>query len=206
MNNIGETPVNPVTLVDQSFYYIIGFSFIFLFVITCVMIYFVVHYRRSRHPLPADIRGNVLLESIWIIIPTVIALTMFASGWKSYTGLRTAPRGTLEIDVIAQSFSWIFIYPNDKETENLLVVPRDKPVKLNLTSDDVIHSLYIPAFRVKVDAVHGLETYAWFLPEEIGEFHFQCTEYCGIGHAEMVGVLKVVSPEEYEEWLEQDEW
>ncbi len=200
-----EILVNPATLVDQSFYYIIGFSFVFLFVITCVMIYFVIRYRRSRHPVPADIRGNALLESVWIIIPTIIALTMFASGWKSYTGLRTVPKGTLEIQVFAQSFSWIFVYPNEKETENLMVVPQNKPIKLNITSDDVIHSLYIPAFRVKVDAVQGIQTYAWFLPEKTGEFHFQCTEYCGIDHAEMIGVLKVVSPEAYETWLESED-
>jgi len=201
MNDI----VNPITLVDRSFYYILSFSFVFLFAITGVMIFFVIRYRRSKHPEPSDIRGNLLVEIAWTLIPTFIALTMFISGWKSYTGLRTVPKGTLEISVIAQSFSWIFIYPNDKETENILVVPEKKPVKLNLTSDDVLHSLYIPAFRVKVDAVGGMNTYAWFLPEETGEYDFQCTEFCGSDHAEMVGTLKVVTLPEYEKWLEQED-
>lgn len=199
--------MNPVTKVDQSFYFIIGFSFIFLFIITLVMIFFVIRYRRSKHPNPVDIRGNLLLEIVWVVIPTFIALSMFVSGWQSYTGLRNVPKNTMEISVIAQSFSWIFIYPNEKETENLLVVPEKKPVKLNLTSDDVLHSLYIPAFRIKVDAVNGMQTYAWFLPENTGEYDFQCAEFCGSGHAEMNGVLKVVTLEEYEEWLEEDdEW
>lgn len=204
MNDI----VNPVDLVDRSFYFIIGFSFFFLTAITLVMIYFVIRYRRSRHKTPADIRGNMLLETVWVILPTVIALTMFISGWKSYTGLRSVPEGAIEIETIAQSFSWLFYYPNDKETENEIVVPLGTPVKLNITSADVIHSLFIPAFRVKVDAVKGIETYAWFLPEKEGEYFFQCTEFCGAGHADMTGVVRVVSQEEYDEWLaeEDDEW
>ncbi len=197
----------PVTQLDQSFYFIIGFSFVFLFIITLVMIFFVIRYRRSKNPEPSDIRGNLFLEIIWVIIPTFIALSMFVSGWESYTGLRNVPKNTMEISVIGQSFSWILIYPNEKETENLLVVPVNKPVKLNLTSDDVLHSLYIPAFRIKIDAIKGMNTYAWFLPEETGEYDFQCTEFCGSGHADMVGTLKVVTLEEYEQWLEEDdEW
>lgn len=201
MNNI----VNPATLVDQSFYYIIGFSFAFLFAITFVMIWLVIRYRRSKNPAPSDIRGNWILETVWIVLPTIIAMTMFISGWKSYTGLRNVPDGALEIEVTAQSFSWLFYYPNDKETENEIVVPVNKPVKLNITSSDVIHSMFIPAFRVKVDAVKGINTYAWFLPEKTGEYFFQCTEFCGAGHADMTGVVRVVSQEEYEKWLEKED-
>ena len=177
MNDI----INPVELVDRSLYLIIGFSFVFLFAITLVMIYFVIRYRRSRHPNPADIRGNLWLEAAWISIPSIIALGMFISGWQSYTGLRNVPEGAMEIAVEGQSFSWLFIYENDKETENEIVVPVNTPVKLNITSSDVIHSLFIPSFRVKVDAVKGITTYAWFIAEEEGEYFFQCTEFCGSG-------------------------
>jgi cytochrome c oxidase subunit II len=199
--------INPVTLVDRSFYLIIGFSFVFLFAITLVMIFFVIRYRRSIHPNPSDIRGNLWLEIAWIFIPAFIALAMFISGWQAYTGLRNVPAGAMEIEVMGQSFSWIFLYDNDKETENEIVVPVNKPVKLNITSLDVIHSLFIPAFRVKVDAVPGINTYAWFIAEKKGEYFFQCSEFCGTGHADMVGVIKVVSQEEYDEWInEEDEW
>ncbi|MCA1792432.1 MAG: cytochrome c oxidase subunit II [Desulfobacteraceae bacterium] len=197
--------INPVALVDRSFYFIIGFSFVFLFAITLVMIYFVIRYRRTRHPVPADIRGNWLLETAWVFIPTFIALAMFVSGWQAYTGLRNVPEDAMEIDVIAQSFSWIFIYANGKETENEILVPVNTPVKLNVTSADVIHSLFIPAFRVKVDAVKGINTYAWFLPETIGQYFFQCTEFCGVGHADMTGVVEVVSQEEFDEWVQEDD-
>lgn len=203
MNDI----VNPVELVDRSFYFIIGFSFIFLFAITAVMIYFVVKYRRSRHPKAVDIRGNWKLEVIWTVIPSFIALAMFVSGWQAYVGLRNVPDGAMEIEVIGQSFSWIMIYPNDKEIENEIVVPVGEPVKLNITSADVIHSMYIPAFRVKVDAVAGISTHAWFLPEKEGEYFFQCTEFCGTGHADMSGVVKVLSKDAFDEWLnEEEEW
>ncbi len=199
--------INPVTLVDRSFYFIIGFSFVFLFFITVVMIYFVIRYRRSRHPVAADIRGNLILEIAWISIPTVIALAMFVSGWQAYTGLRNVPENAMEIEVIGQSFSWIFVYENDKETENEILVPVNQPVKLNITSADVIHSLFIPAFRVKVDAVKGVTTFAWFLPEQEGECCFQWTECCGTSHAYMPGVVRVVSQEAYDEWVAQeDEW
>lgn len=199
--------INPVDLVDRSFYFIIGFSFVFLFAITLVMIFFVIRYRREIHPTPSDIRGNLWLEIAWITIPTFIALAMFVSGWQAYTGLRDVPEGAMEIEVTGQSFSWLFLYDNDKETENEIVVPVNTPVKLNITSSDVIHSLFIPAFRVKVDAVRGINTYAWFIAEEKGEYFFQCTEFCGTGHADMVGVIKVVSQEEYDEWInEEDEW
>ena len=204
MNDI----VNPITLVDRSFYFIVGFSFVFLFAITLVMIYFVIRYRRSKHKTPADIRGNILLESVWVILPTIIALSMFVSGWESYTGLRNVPEGALEISVEGHSFVWLIYYPNEKETENEIVVPVNTPVKLNISSVDVIHSLFIPAFRVKVDAVPGIETYAWFIAEKEGEYFFQCTEFCGTGHADMTGVVRVVSAEAYEEWANQEdeEW
>jgi len=199
------TAPNPVAGVDQAFYYILGFSLVLLVGITVTMILFVVKYRRSKHPEPSDIRGNWKLEVLWTVIPSIIALSMFYFGWSSYTGLRNVPEDAIEIEVIAQQFSWIFVYPNDKETENDLVVPLGLPIKLNVTSTDVLHSLYIPAYRIKVDAVNGRYNYAWFLPDKLGSFFVQCTEFCGVGHAEMTATLRIVPLLEYEQWLEQDE-
>lgn len=198
--------VNPVKQIDAAFIYIIGISLVLLGMITITMIWFAVKYRRSRNPVPADIRGNWKLEIIWTIIPTVIAMTMFWVGWSSYAGLRNVPKNALEIETIAQMYSWIFIYPNEKETDSELVVPQGRPIRLNITSDDVIHGLFIPAFRIKVDAVPGVHTYAWFYPEKTGRYFIQCTEFCGLGHADMTAVLRVVTQEEYEEWLETESW
>lgn len=129
---------------------------------------------------------------------------MFAVGWKSYTGLRAVPAGSMEVQVVAQMFSWLFVYNNDKESENLLVVPEHTPIKLNIESLDVIHSFYLPAFRVKADAVKGLPTYVWFRSGDPGIFDIMCAEYCGIDHARMLAKLKVVPRVEYEAWLQQE--
>lgn len=197
--------MDPVKGVDLAFWYILGISVILLTGITVVMIVFAIKYRRSKHPVPADIRDNLNLEVVWTIIPTIIALTMFWVGWQSYIGLRDVPEDALEIEVAGQMYSWIFLYPNDKETENELVVPFGQPIKLNISSWDVLHSFYIPAYRIKVDAVKGMTTYVWFNADKIGEYDIFCTEYCGIDHSAMLAKLKIVPEEEYLLWLEQEE-
>ncbi len=195
--------MTPVQGVDQAFWYILGFSIVLLIGITVVMVYFVVKYRRSKNPVASDIRDNYPLEIVWTIIPTLIALSMFYFGWSSYLGLRTVPDDAMEVEVIGQQFSWIFVYENDKETENELVVPQGRAIKLNISSIDVLHSFFIPAFRIKVDAVKGMPTYAWFLADEVGEYDIQCTEYCGVDHFAMLAILKIVPEEDFEKWLEE---
>jgi cytochrome c oxidase subunit II len=196
--------MSPVQGVDQAFWYILGISIILLFGITAVMISFVVKYRRSKNPVASDIRDNYPLEIIWTIVPTLIALSMFYVGWSSYLGLRDVPDDAMEIVVEAQQFSWLFIYDNDKETENELVVPQGRAIKLNITSIDVLHSFFIPAFRVKVDAVKGMETYVWFFADEVGEYDIECTEYCGVAHSEMLATLRIIPQEEFDVWIEQE--
>lgn len=196
--------MDPVVGIDRAFWYIFIVSAVLLTGITLAMIYFVIRYRRSRHPHPADIRGNWKLELVWTVIPTIIALSMFMVGWKSFTGLRTVPAGSVQIQVLAQMFTWIFVYNNDKESENLLVVPEHTPIKLNIESLDVIHSFYLPAFRVKVDAVKKFPTYVWFRTKDPGEFDIMCSEYCGIDHSKMLAKLKVVSRIDFDDWLAQE--
>ena len=196
--------MDPVAGVDRAFWYIFSVSALLLAGITTVMIYFAVRYRRSRNPVPEDIRDNWKLEVVWTIIPTAIALSMFWVGWSSYTGLRNVPDDALEIEALGQMFSWIFVYDNDKETENELVVPVDTPIKLNIESLDVLHSFFIPAFRVKVDAVRGLPTYVSFHPKEEGTYDILCAEYCGTEHSSMTAELRVVSQEEFQAWLAEE--
>ncbi len=193
--------MTPVQGVDQAFWYILGISVVLLFGITAVMVYFVVKYRRSKNPVAADIRDNYPLEIVWTIVPTLIALSMFYVGWSSYLGLRTVPDGAMEVEVLAQQYSWIFVYDNDKEIENELVVPLGRAVKLNITSLDVLHSFFVPAFRIKVDAVKGMSTYTWFYADELGEYDIECTEYCGVDHSVMVAKLRIVPEEEFQTWL-----
>jgi len=193
--------MTPVEGVDQAFWYILGISVVLLFGITTVMVYFVVKYRRSKNPVAADIRDNYPLEIVWTIVPTLIALSMFYVGWSSYLGLRTVPDDAMEVEVLAQQYSWIFVYDNDKEIENELVVPLGRAVKLNITSLDVLHSFFVPAFRIKVDAVKGMSTYTWFYADELGEYDIECTEYCGVEHSAMVAKLRIVPEVEFQTWL-----
>lgn len=197
--------MTPVQGVDQAFWYILGVSLVLLTGITVVMVTFVVKYRRSKHPVAADIRDNYPLEIVWTVIPTIIALSMFYIGWTSYMGLREVPEDAMEVEVIGQMYSWIFVYDNDKETENELVVPLGQAVKLNISSIDVVHSFFLPAYRVKVDAVKGMSTYAWFPADKIGEYDIQCTEYCGVDHSAMVAKLRIVPQEEFDVWIEEEE-
>ena len=197
--------MDPVRGVDLAFWYILGISILLLIAITVVMIVFVIKYRRSKHPEPADIRDNLNLEVVWTVLPTLIALTMFWVGWQSYIGLRDVPEDALEIDVAGQMFSWVFMYPNDKETENELVVPLGKAIKLNIESWDVLHSFSVPSFRIKVDAVRGMPTYAWFMADKEGEYDIFCAEYCGVAHSNMLAKLRIVPEQEYLVWLETEE-
>lgn len=195
--------MNPVKGIDLAFWYILGFSIILLIGITTVMVAFAIIYRRSRNPEPTDIRGNWKLEVIWTVVPTLIALSMFYVGWASYLGLRTVPTGALEIAVTAQQYSWLFDYPDGKESEGELVVPVGKPVKLNITSIDVLHGFSLPAFRLKVDAVPNMKTYGWFLADKIGEYDIMCTVYCGTDHSGMTAKLRIVPQNEYQQWLQK---
>jgi len=195
--------MNPVKGVDIAFWYILGVSFLLLIGITVLMIVFSVKYRRSKNPIPSDIRDNWMLEVVWTVIPTILALSMFVVGWTSYIGLRDMPEDGVEIVVYAQQYEWIFVYPNDKETVDKLVVPYGKAIKLNINAIDVNHSFSLPAYRVKVDAVPGMETYAWFEADRLGDYDILCTEYCGIDHSSMVAKLHIVPEEEYLQWLEE---
>jgi cytochrome c oxidase subunit 2 len=176
-----------------------------LVLITGLMVYFAFRYRRSRNPEPSDIRGDWRLETAWTVIPTLIALSMFYLGWTSYLGLRNVPDNALRIRVIGQQYSWVFVYPNEKTVEGSLVVPRGRDVKLEVSSQDVLHSLYIPAFRIKVDAVPGMDTHAWFHADRPGKYAVLCAEYCGTGHSDMTAVMRIVPEGEYRKWLEKDD-
>lgn len=196
---------NVVKNVDAVFIYIIGFSILLLLLITAVMIFFAVKYRRSKNPESSDIRSNIKLELAWMIIPSIIALSMFYFGWTSFLGLRTVPKDALEIDVTGMQFAWVFTYQNSKQSEGMLVVPQGKPIKLNITSADVIHGFFIPAFRIKTDAIKNMKTYTWFYADKIGTYNIFCTQYCGTGHADMSALMKIVPEKEYREWLDKKE-
>jgi len=191
---------NFVEGVDFTLYLILGISIFFLVGITAVMVYFLFRYRKKKNPVATNIEHNNTLEIIWTVIPTILVLIMFWYGWTGYRPMLTAPKGAMEIDAIAQMWKWTFKYPDGKISDTL-VVPINEPVKLNLISKDVLHALYIPAFRVKQDVVPGDEKMMWFTAQKLGTYDILCAEYCGQLHSYMLSSITVVERKNYDTWL-----
>lgn len=192
--------VNAVAKVDQTFLLIFGISAALLLFITAAMVWFVFRYSRKRNPVAASFSHNTLAEVIWIVLPTILVMGMFWSGWVSYRALRDAPADSMEVKVTARMWSWDFEYPNGKHSPTL-VVPVGKPVKLAMTSVDVLHGFFAPAFRIKIDTVPGMTTYGWFRADKEGEYVIFCSVYCGLQHAKMLSTIRAVPQEEYERFL-----
>ena len=152
----------------------------------------------------ADRHHSLFLEILWSFIPFVIFVVVFAWGWIVYKDFYTAPKNSLEIHVYGQMWNWEFVYKNGRKTSKELYVPVNQPIKLILTSRDVIHSFFIPTFRIKQDAVPGRYTSLWFEANHTGIFQVFCTELCGTGHSSMGAKLHVVSLKKWEEWLKTD--
>jgi len=191
---------NFVEGVDTAFALIIGISLFFLIGITTLMIVFTIKYSRKRHPKAVQIPNNTPLEITWTVIPVILVMVMFYFGYVAFTPERNAPKNAMVVKTTGRMWSWDFEYSNGKHSQEL-VVPFNKPVRLNMTSVDVIHSLYISAFRIKEDLVPGKQTMMWFIPQQMGTFDILCAEYCGLRHSYMESAVRVVSQQEFDAWL-----
>jgi cytochrome c oxidase subunit 2 len=187
---------NFVNSVDGTFLFTLIVSIFFLVLITFLMIYFVIKYSRKRNPKGTNIHGSVGLEITWTVIPTVLVLIMFWLGWQGYQEMVDVPEGALPVNVTAQMWNWSFVYENGKKTDTLFV-PINKPIKLILHSNDVNHSFFIPAFRLKKDVFPNRERIAWFIAKETGEYDIACAEYCGLNHSNMYAKIIVLSDEDF---------
>lgn len=199
--------MNPSTLVttteavDKAFYVIFGISALSLLGVTVAMVWFVWRYNRKRYPVPLSQKDhNLWLEITWTIIPTILVMLMFWYGWEGYLSLRRIPDNAMSIQGTARMWSWLFTYENGK-TSDRLFVPVGQPVKVELIAEDVLHSFYVPAFRVKRDCVPGMPTYAWFVADKPGSYDLFCAEYCGVGHADMITTVEALPLRDFEEWL-----
>lgn len=189
--------------VDLSFYIITGISIFFLIGITLVMIFFVFRYSKKRNPVATNIKDNMNLEIIWTLIPTILVLVMFWYGWVGYKPMRQVPDNAMEITAYGQMWRFSFEYPNGRITDTLFV-PLDQPVKLNLVSRDVLHSFYVPAFRVKEDMVPGKNNFLWFEATREGRFDVLCAEYCGLMHSKMLSTVRVMNEPEFAVWYAEE--
>lgn len=184
---------------DYAFYFVLGVSLLLLIFITILMIYFVFKYSRERHPKAVNIHGNVALEITWTIIPVILVLAMFWYGWVGYQQIANPPANTFNVKVTGQMWKWNFEYANGLRTDTLYV-PKDKPTLLKLTSLDVNHSFYVPAYRFKMDVFPNKETEIWFMPDEIGEYDIACAEYCGLRHSYMYSKVVVLPQNKFDDW------
>lgn len=190
--------------VDNVMLFIVGISVFMLVLVTSLMIFFLIRYRRKKNPDAENIEGNLTLEIIWTVIPTILVLAMFYYGWIGFRTMRNPPGNAMLVKVTARMWSWSFTYENGQKSGELNV-PLNRPVKLIISSEDVLHSLFIPAFRIKEDAVPGMETYLWFLPDKTGTYDLFCTEYCGSGHHSMISKVIVMSQEDFSKWYGEKE-
>ena len=190
---------NFVSTFNTSFYFITGISLLLLTGLTIVMLYFVFRYNNKKNKVAIQNEGNIRLEIIWTVIPILLALAMFYYGWEGWKLMNKAPKDALNITSVARMWSFSFQYENGKQSPDL-IIPVNTPVKIKLVSLDVIHSLYIPAFRIKSDMVPGREKMMWFLPQNIGEYDLFCAEYCGLRHSYMNANVRVLSSEDFTTW------
>jgi len=190
---------NYVSTFNTAFYFIAGISLILLTGLTFIMLYFVFRYNRKKNKIATQIEGNTLLEFAWTVIPILLALAMFHFGWAGWKPMNKPPRDAMSITSVARMWNFSFIYENGKQSPDL-IVPVNTPVKIKLISLDVIHSLFIPAFRIKSDMVPGREKIMWFLPQSVGEYDLFCAEYCGLRHSYMNAIVKVLAKDKFTAW------
>jgi cytochrome c oxidase subunit II len=193
-------PSNTAGRIDSAFMVIVAACVVLLTAVTVCMVVFLIRYNRKRHPRPERVGESLLLEIVWTVVPTILVILMFYFGWVDFEFIRNPPKDAATVHVTARQWSWLFTYDNGKQSD-LLRVPLGRPVKLVMTSLDVLHSLYIPAFRIKEDCVPGMKTHLWFTANKAGSYDLFCTEYCGAGHSHMRAKVIALTPDDFQTWL-----
>ena len=188
--------------VDLLFLFLLAVSAFFIALIFLLVIVFAIKYRRrSAAERPRPIHGHLGLEALWTVIPLGLAMVMFVWGaWLFFT-MKRPPADALEVFVVAKQWMWKFQHASGTREINELHVPVGRPVRLTMTSEDVIHSFAVADFRIKMDVVPGRYTTAWFEATKPGEYRLACSVYCGTEHALMAGRILVMKPEDYGAWM-----
>jgi cytochrome c oxidase subunit 2 len=206
MPNVQIAPEQASTIapqIDLVLYVLTGLSVFFLFAVCAVLVFLAIRYRKGTkvNRTMVDPHGGKALELTWTIIPTIMAIAMFFWATIVYFQYSRIPDDAMEVLVTGKQWMWKIQHPNGKREINQLHIPVGVPVKLTMTSEDVIHSFFVPAFRVKRDVVPGRYSNLWFEPTKTGTYHLFCAEYCGTDHSRMVGQVVVMEPEDYHKWL-----
>src|SRR5467141_2605247 len=197
-----ESASTMASRVDALYFFLLAVSVFFSLLIAGLIVFYAVRYRRrSPDAVGARIHGGMVLEITWTVVPFLITLVMFFWGASVYFAMARPPDETLNIYVVGKQWMWKFQHLDGQREINELHVPVGRAVKLIMTSEDVIHDVFVPAFRVKADVVPGRYTSIWFQPTKPGRYHLFCAEYCGTRHSGMVGEVVVMDPSEYQSWL-----
>ncbi len=189
--------------VDALFLFLCIVCGIMATLIAGLLCYFAFRYRRrAEDERTPRITGNDPLEWFWTIAPMFVFVIMFVWGASIYTSMASPPPDAPEVFVIGKQWMWKIQHPDGQREINELHVPIDRPIKLTLTSEDVIHDFFVPAFRTKIDVIPGRYVQTWFHPTKVGRYHLFCSQYCGTSHSNMVGTVVVMERDEYRDWLD----
>jgi len=188
--------------VDALYFYLSGVTVFFTLLISGVLIFFVIKYRRrTPFEIPRPIAGSHKLETVWSVIPFLIAMSMFAWGAQIYFQNSRPPKNANEVYVVGKQWMWKIQHSTGQREINELHVPAGRKIKLIMTSEDTIHDFFIPAFRIKADVLPGKYTTQWFEATKPGTYHLFCAEYCGMNHSGMIGSIIVMQPTDFDNWL-----
>src|ERR1700728_857651 len=187
---------------DALYFFMVLVSLIGLTIVILLITTFSVMYSKERHPVAVHIEGSTLLEATWTIIPLGLFLVMFVWGALIYFRVYTPPANAMNIYVVGKQWMWKAEHPGGQHEINALHIPMDRPIQLTLISQDVFHSFSIPAFRVKREAIPGRYTSVWFEATTPGTYHLFCTQYCRTNHSHMIGEVTVLTPKDYQKWLD----
>jgi cytochrome c oxidase subunit 2 len=188
--------------VDAFWFFLVALTVFFCVLIAGLELYFALKYRR-RDPdeVPLPVRSSTKLELVWVIIPFILSMVIFAWGADLFFKIRRSPADAMPIYVTGKQWMWRLQHMEGKREINELHVPVGRKVKLIMTSEDVIHGFFVPAFRVKTDVLPGRYTTLWFEATKPGKYHLFCTEYCGTDHSRMIGWVHVMEPADFQAWL-----
>ena len=188
--------------VDALYFFLLAVAVFFSLLIAGLIVFYAVKYRRrSPGSVGASIHGGMLLEIAWSVIPLLITMVIFVWGASVFFAMSHPPDETLNIYVVGKQWMWKFQHLDGQREINELHVPVGRAVKLIMTSEDVIHDVFVPAFRIKADVLPGRYTHIWFQATKPGRYHLFCAEYCGTRHSGMIGEVVVMEPSEYQTWL-----
>jgi cytochrome c oxidase subunit II len=197
-----ESASTMASRVDSLYFFLLGISIFFSLLIAGLIVFYAVKYRRrAADSVGSEIKGGLVLELTWTIVPFIITMVIFVWGASVFFAMARPPDETINIYVVGKQWMWKFQHLDGQREINELHVPVGRPVKLIMTSEDVIHDVFVPAFRIKADVVPGRYTHLWFQSTKPGRYRLFCAEYCGTKHSGMIGQVVVMEPSEYQTWL-----